>query len=87
MPGECPQFSSKFFYITPSFSVTYILKPKMMVASSKLQGYPVSLRNCYFSNERRLKYFNHYTQANCETECMADLVLEKCGCIQIFYNG
>lgn len=37
-------------------------------------------RNCYFEDERKLKYFNKYTRGDCIDECFSDTVLELCGC-------
>lgn len=37
-------------------------------------------RQCYFGNERQLKYFKTYTQRNCEMECVSDYIQKQCGC-------
>lgn len=37
-------------------------------------------RQCFFGNERQLKYFKTYTQRNCEMECVSDYITKKCGC-------
>jgi amiloride-sensitive sodium channel len=31
----------------------------------------LSIRKCYFDNERKLKFFKIYTQKNCEQECVS----------------
>jgi Amiloride-sensitive sodium channel len=66
-------------------SKTFTVKPKVMSTSDELKHYPVDERKCVFSNERRLKYFNQYTQSNCEIECEVDQVLQECGCVPVFH--
>lgn len=35
-------------------------------------------------NERQLKYFVGYNKVNCEHECLANLTLAACGCVQFY---
>jgi len=49
-----------------------------------LEDLPVSQRNCFLKNERKLKLFKIYTQKNCEIECYADMLLKTCGCVPFF---
>ena len=37
-------------------------------------------RNCYLEGERKLKYFDRYTEPFCVTECMLDSILRECQC-------
>lgn len=43
-----------------------------------------SRRNCYFSDEKRLRFFNKYSNENCNTECRSNASLEICGCIPFY---
>jgi acid-sensing ion channel, other len=67
--------------------MTFVVDPRILKTSSELQGYPVDERKCYFSDERRLKYFKQYTQNTCEVECEIDLVLKNCGCYLIIVEA
>jgi acid-sensing ion channel, other len=40
-------------------------------------GYAPDRRQCYFNDERNLKFFKVYTQSNCELECLANYTLGK----------
>jgi D-serine dehydratase len=51
------------------------IEPKMIVTAPELRNLPVSKRQCYFNNERYLRFFRYYTQNNCETECLANIVM------------
>jgi amiloride-sensitive sodium channel len=37
-------------------------------------------RQCYFPDERQLKFFQMYTKSNCEFECLTNLTLRYCNC-------
>lgn len=44
-----------------------------------------SRRNCYFEDERKLKYFNKYTKVNCAEECVTNSTLEICKCVRFYF--
>jgi Amiloride-sensitive sodium channel len=77
----------KTYDIRMGDSVSLSVKPSMMTASNKLRQYPVAARQCYFSDERRLTYFNHYTQKNCENDCEIKNIIKHCGCLPIYFEG
>jgi amiloride-sensitive sodium channel len=37
-------------------------------------------RQCYFDGERQLKFFQIYTKANCELECLTNSTMRYCNC-------
>lgn len=43
-----------------------------------------SERQCYFSNEKELRYFKYYTRRCCELECDAAQMLRSCNCIPYY---
>lgn len=47
----------------------------------------VSQRKCYYANEKELKHFGHYNQANCFLECAWELATETCQCVPWFLNN
>lgn len=51
-------------------------------ANDNLRAYQPEKRGCYFQDERKLKFFKSYTKAQCEFECMANITLERCGCVR-----
>jgi acid-sensing ion channel, other len=87
MPYEVPQLKTSYFDLHLKHSLTSVVKPKMMTTSDELRDYSVSERKCYFSNERRLQYFNQYTQSNCEIECIAEFINQKCKCLPVNFNS
>jgi acid-sensing ion channel, other len=67
--------------------MTIIVQPKLVTTSEALRSYSIAERKCYFSDQRHLKYFERYTQSNCETECEIDFVMEECECRPMFIEG
>jgi acid-sensing ion channel, other len=83
MPNDAPHFVSKFFNIPRTASLNFVITTNVMSNSDEIRSYPLVQRNCYFSDERRLKYFKHYTQTNCEIECYFEKELQQCGCLPV----
>lgn len=42
-------------------------------------------RNCYFEDERKLLYFNKYSEENCLIECRSLITEESCLCVPFNY--
>jgi acid-sensing ion channel, other len=82
LPNETPDVS-KFFYIVPyQQSVRISVSPKMTITDPELRDLPADVRQCYYSDERYLRFFKYYTKSNCEQECVANMTLSKCGCLR-----
>jgi len=59
-----------------------LITPEVVtVDKEKFNKLPLSQRNCYMENERKLNFFKIYTQRNCEIECLSELLLEYCDCV------
>jgi amiloride-sensitive sodium channel len=84
MPVELPELSKQFYNIPFKRETNLIVKPNMIYASKDIRDYEPNARHCYFSKERKLKYYRIYTKANCELECKADYVSSQCGCVKFF---
>jgi amiloride-sensitive sodium channel len=93
-PAHGPVYSYFFHYpneiMTPlhehhrvKFGLVRYLKisAKSYKASDDLRIIDPAIRNCYFGDEKKLKFFKTYTKVQCEYECMIDYVIQKCGCV------
>ncbi|CAH2092889.1 unnamed protein product [Euphydryas editha] len=80
-PAEFPRISQQYFRVPLDQDVVVAVKPKMMTTSEGLKAYDSTRRQCYFSNDRYLKFFKVYTQTNCETECLTNFTYARCGCV------
>lgn len=77
-PGEIPRVSKQYFRVPLRQEVVVSVKPNMITTSDGLIEYAPDRRQCYFNNERHLKFFKVYTQSNCELECLANFTLGMC---------
>jgi acid-sensing ion channel, other len=81
LPIEAAQIS-KHFYLLSFYHYTQIMiRPKVTTIAPELRDLSIAKRQCYFSDERYLRFYQHYTQNNCEIECMVNLTLSRCGCL------
>ena len=81
-PSEFPQVSNQYFRVPFGQEINVVVKPQMITTSDELKDYKPDQRQCYFNNERYLKFFNVYTQKNCELECLANYTLQQCSCVK-----
>ncbi|XP_064539836.1 pickpocket protein 28 [Drosophila montana] len=81
-PGEVAQVTRQYFRIPFDQEVLISIRPKIITTSDGLKHYEPHRRQCYFQKERHLRYFNIYSQTNCELECLANFTLAKCGCVK-----
>lgn len=81
-PGDVAQVSKQYFRIPFDQEVLISIRPKIITTSDGLKHYEPNRRQCYFQKERALRYFNIYSQSNCELECLANFTLSKCGCVK-----
>lgn len=56
-PNEQPQLWKSFFYISPNRAALFEISPKLTVNSPDLVGYSPNTRQCFFSFERKLRFF------------------------------
>lgn len=41
-------------------------------------------RECYFDGERPLIFFIHYSESNCNFECLTNQTLKECQCVAFY---
>lgn len=52
-----------------------------LVMSEGLEKYKPSVRQCFYTTERYLKFYKIYSQSYCEWECLTNYTLAQCGCV------
>lgn len=80
LPCEIPQFDKQYFRFPLEKSATLVIRPSLMVTEN-LQNYGSETRQCYFEEEKPLKFFKKYTRSNCQLECLAEFTRRRCNCI------
>ncbi|KAM8720425.1 hypothetical protein ACLKA7_006470 [Drosophila subpalustris] len=83
-PNESPNVRETGVLISPGLETKLRIEPAKIITELPLRKVHRKYRHCLFRDEGNLSYFAHYTQRNCEMECMSRLLLQHCGCI-VFY--
>ncbi|CAH2055754.1 unnamed protein product, partial [Iphiclides podalirius] len=60
---------------------TIEVSPITYKTDSALRALPPYLRQCYFQDERKLEYFEMYSDSNCKHDLWIREVKEKCNCV------
>ncbi|XP_039442696.1 pickpocket protein 28-like [Culex pipiens pallens] len=81
-PHEYPQLSQRHFRVPLNQQVVVSVTPDIVTTSEDVKAYQPHRRQCYFDNERYLRFFRIYSQKNCELECLTNYTLEQCGCVK-----
>lgn len=80
-PIETPKIADFAFLITPGEETRIIVTPRISTASRSILSIPQRKRKCFFTSERKLRYYRTYTQRNCILECEANFTQEICHCV------
>lgn len=80
-PSDTPREIKKFFALSPNQASLYVIEPKMMLTHNDARKFRPHERQCFLNNEHKLRFFKHYTEANCALECLSNYTLAQCGCV------
>ncbi|XP_031355998.1 pickpocket protein 28-like [Photinus pyralis] len=80
-PSQFPFTEGNFIRVGLNQVLVASVKPIMVMTSKRLRSYHPDNRECYFMEERKLKFFKKYDQNNCIHECLANYTLHSCGCV------
>ncbi|XP_020297428.1 pickpocket protein 28-like [Pseudomyrmex gracilis] len=83
-PVETPKIADFSFAITPGEETRVIIRPRISTANPTIVSIPQRKRKCFFSAERKLRYYRTYTQRNCILECEANFTQQMCHCVQYY---
>jgi Amiloride-sensitive sodium channel len=85
IPGSYDENIYCMFYHGNDLEV--LITPEIVRSDESLRSYSAERRNCYFEDERKLRYFKKYTKRNCQTECFTEYLLKsnETECVE-FYN-
>ncbi|XP_015594264.1 pickpocket protein 28 [Cephus cinctus] len=81
-PVETPKIADFGFSLNPGSETRVIISPRITTASKTIIKVPLKKRKCFFTTERKLRYYRTYTQRNCILECEANFTREICQCVE-----
>ncbi|KAK7874503.1 hypothetical protein R5R35_001587 [Gryllus longicercus] len=86
-PTVVPWTRDRSFRVPLAGATKARVQPHQMATDPALRRkYSAAVRRCIFPEERALAFFAHYTQSNCERECLANFTLAWCGCVPFFMH-
>lgn len=83
-PAEFPRVKTEYFRIPVNRDVVVGIRPNVMLTSKVLSSYSPEWRQCYYSKERPLHYFQYYNERNCEMECFTNFTIKTCECAAFY---
>ncbi|XP_055304311.1 pickpocket protein 28-like [Sitodiplosis mosellana] len=82
VPGEALKLSRNFLRVPTSADTFIKITPKLTTFSEGILKYTPAQRQCFHSDERRLRFYKIYTKSSCEVECLANFTNIECGCVK-----
>lgn len=79
-PDEMPQSSKYFLRLPVEHHISVALKPHVTTTTHGLLEYRVEHRQCLAEDEKSLRFFQTYSQRNCELECAANFSMKEFNC-------
>ncbi|TMW44537.1 hypothetical protein DOY81_010382 [Sarcophaga bullata] len=83
-PNESPNVRETGLFIENGKETKLRVRPVKTESEPHLRSIHKKYRHCLFHDEGNLKFFAHYTQRNCEMECVAGITHKYCGCVSFF---
>lgn len=81
-PGQTIKMFRESIQIPFSENAVVSVKPTSTHTSKKLYHLEPEKRECFFDDERYLRFFKFYAKHNCEVECLTNFTLRECGCVK-----
>ncbi|XP_029721589.2 pickpocket protein 28-like [Aedes albopictus] len=79
-PDEYKTTSNRIFRLPFQQALLLTVRPQLTTISRELKKHDHSRRQCYFNDERYLRFFKIYNSHNCNLECFANLTDKDCHC-------
>ncbi|XP_016929099.1 pickpocket protein 28 [Drosophila suzukii] len=83
-PESVPLTSGNYILVPHGDEVLVSVLPAYVVSTDNLHEITPDKRQCLFDDERSLRFFRSYSQSNCQTECLANFTISKCGCAKFW---
>ncbi|CAG9859505.1 unnamed protein product [Phyllotreta striolata] len=84
LPSRVPRPSQDYFQVPLNEIVLAAVRPELTTTDPDIEIYNPSRRECYFPDEKELKFFKLYTARNCALECLTNYTLNICGCVNFY---
>ncbi|XP_037951289.1 pickpocket protein 28-like [Teleopsis dalmanni] len=83
-PSDFPNMREIGLLLSVGTETRIRLSNERTESALNLRSLDTQYRRCVFQDERELNFFTHYTQRNCNIECLTNIILKNCGCVEYF---
>lgn len=83
-PVETPKIADYGSLISPGREYRIQIKPVINNSTRSLRNVKEEARQCAYSQDKYLKFYQTYTQRNCILECETNYTLSVCDCVPIY---
>uniref|UniRef100_A0A1B0BH49 Uncharacterized protein n=1 Tax=Glossina palpalis gambiensis TaxID=67801 RepID=A0A1B0BH49_9MUSC len=81
-PESIPLTTGNYILVPHNDEVLVSIIPHYVMSAKNLHDIEPKKRQCFFNDERYLRYFKSYSQNNCQIECLVNYTISKCGCVK-----
>ncbi|XP_055843976.1 pickpocket protein 28 [Episyrphus balteatus] len=74
--------TSNYFLVRHKQELIVQIYPVYTTTSKGVRKLNPEMRQCFFNSERYLRFFKHYSESNCQFECLTNFTIAKCGCVK-----
>ncbi|XP_017488463.1 PREDICTED: pickpocket protein 28 [Rhagoletis zephyria] len=83
-PESVPVTTGNYILVPHGDEVMVSVLPNYVISTDNLHDFSPEKRQCYFNDERYLRYFRFYSESNCQVECLTNFTINKCGCAKFW---
>ncbi|XP_068140890.1 pickpocket protein 28 [Drosophila tropicalis] len=83
-PESVPLTSGNYILVPHGDEVMVSVLPNYVMSTDNLHEISPDKRQCFFDDERSLRFFRSYSQTNCQVECLANYTVSKCKCAKFW---
>ncbi|KAG5667482.1 hypothetical protein PVAND_015462 [Polypedilum vanderplanki] len=83
-PETLLRITTDYDEIKINHSMNIEITPKIIQTDKSLRKIDPFVRDCYFKNEKKLKYFKIYTEQFCKMECFVTFLKKKNDCREVY---
>ncbi|KAM7346051.1 pickpocket protein 28-like [Cochliomyia hominivorax] len=83
-PESVALTSGNYILVPHDHEISVTILPQYIISTDNLRDFSPEKRQCYFNDERYLRFFKSYSQSNCQIECLTNFTISKCGCVKFW---
>ncbi|CAB3371699.1 Hypothetical predicted protein [Cloeon dipterum] len=84
-PADAFSKEDDFMRVAMGRGTNFLITPKLVTTDNAVRSsMDPTVRECYFQDETSLFHYKHYTRKNCQSECLSNLTMTACNCVEFY---